>query len=109
MEENGRDNSGRFSPGHKGFKKPKTEIQRLTKTKLSDFLQEKLEDLPAIYEELKPRDKARLLLYVIEFFLPKQREHVIEIENGLLSRVDLTHLSATALEEILLLDQKTSE
>jgi hypothetical protein len=104
MEENGRDQSGKFTPGHPGFKKPKTEFQRLTKTKLGEFLAEKLEDLPAIYKELNAKEKAKLILACAEYFLPKQREHVIDINES--SFLDYTKLSESALNEILTLTEK---
>lgn len=102
MEQNGRDNSGRFIGGHPGFKKPKTEFQRLSRTKLGEFLQDKINDLGTIYDELSPKEKARLLLAVVEYFLPKPRELTVEIDN-VVPQVDLTKLSQSALQELLTL------
>lgn len=99
METNGRNHLGRFAPGHGGFKKPKTEFQRLTKFKLGEFLKDKLEDLPDIYDKLSAKEKARLILSVAEYFLPKQREHVIEVSEG--PEIDYTKLSEPALKELL--------
>jgi hypothetical protein len=106
METNGRNNLGRFAQGHPGFKKPKTELQRLTKTKLGEFLTSKLEDLDSIYSELSAKEKVRLIMALSEFFLPKMREHLVEIEdNFTLDKVDLTKLSPELLNELLTLAQ----
>jgi hypothetical protein len=101
MDDFGRDHSGKFIPGHRGFKKPKTEFQRLTKTKLGDFLQSKLGDLDSIYEELPAKEKARLILACVEYFLPKMREHQVEIEESPQAVIDYSKLPEDVLRQIL--------
>jgi len=98
--ENGRNTNGTFKPGHDGFK-PRgsvNEFQKVTREKLGEFLKEKLDDLPAIYDELKAQDKARLLLMTVEFFLPKQRELMITDEE---EGIDLTLLPGPLLKQVL--------
>jgi hypothetical protein len=101
METNGRDLDGKFIPGHGGFKKKGVpEFQRLTRQKLGEFLQSKLDDLPEIYSKLGPRDKARLLLTMAEFFLPKSRELLIETAEAR-AFIDYTKLRPEVLTQIL--------
>jgi hypothetical protein len=101
METNGRDLDGKFIPGHGGFKKKGVpEFQRLTRQKLGEFLQSKLDDLPEIYAKLSARDKAKLLITLSEFFLPKQREIILDAE-GVGATIDYTKLSQATLSEIL--------
>ncbi len=78
-----RNEGGTFKPGHPGFK-PKgsvNEIQKITREKLGEFLIQKLDDLPAIYTKLSDKEKAKLLIGVCEFFLPKQKEISVEFED----------------------------
>jgi hypothetical protein len=104
MELNGRNNNGRFASGHSGFK-PRgsvNEFQRVTREKLGEFLKLKLADLPVIYEGLSAREKAKLILAISEFFLPKQKEILIEAELQQQVEIDYTKLSPGTLKEILL-------
>lgn len=101
MEDNGRDIAGQFKPGHPGFKKPKTEFQRMAKNKIGDFLKDKLEDLPAIYDKLSPKEKAKLILHCVDYFVPRQREMKVEIEDVPQASIDYTKLSENALNELL--------
>lgn len=79
MASNGRNSNGQFAPGHQGFKhKNAPEFQRATREKLWYFFQEKIESLPQIFDELSPNNKVRALLTIAEFFLPKQREVLVE-------------------------------
>lgn len=99
-----RNSNGTFKPGHSGFK-PKgsvNEFQATTRGTLGEFLKTKLSELPTIYESLGNRDKAKLLLAVCEFFLPKQREMLIDASVETTGAViDYTKLSEATLKEIL--------
>jgi len=78
-----RNEDGTFKAGHPGFK-PKgsvNEFQKVTREKLGEFLIQKLDDLPAIYSNLNDREKAKLLIGICEFFLPKQKEFAVELED----------------------------
>lgn len=101
MEKNGRDLSGKFAPGHAGFKrKGRPEMQRATREKLWRFFEEKADQLPQVYDKLTDNQKAKLLLSVAEFFLPKTREILFDTEN-LGAAIDYTKLSEKTLKEIL--------
>lgn len=99
-----RSSNGTFKNGHPGFK-PRgstNEFQKVTREKLGEFLKSKLHELPTIYESLGDRDKAKLLLSVSEFFLPKQREITVnDEESSKAVHVDYTKLSPAALKEVL--------
>lgn len=81
----GRNEDGTFKHGHSGFK-PKgsvNEIQKVTREKLGQFLTSKLDELPSIYEKLSDKEKAKLLMWVCEVFLPKQKELALELGEDL--------------------------
>lgn len=84
-----RNQDGTFKSGHTGFK-PKgsvNEFQKTTREKLGEFLKLKIDDLESIYKELPAREKAKFLLAMIEFFVPKQKELYVE---GLIDSYNLT-------------------
>lgn len=99
----GRNTLGRFAAGHRGFK-PRgstSEFQKVTREKLGEFLTERLQDLPSIYDGLEAKEKARFIVQLSEFFLPKQREHYVEIDERQPAVIDYTKLSESALKELL--------
>lgn len=100
MDEN-RNEDGTFKAGHKGFKPSgsHSEIQKMTRQRLAEFVTTHIEQLPEIFKELNARDKAKLLIQTIEFFLPKQRELMLDNVNN--SNIDLMRLSESAIREIL--------
>jgi hypothetical protein len=103
MELNGRNNNGQFKSGHNGFK-PRgsvNEFQKVTREKLGEFLKLKLPELPTIYDSLSAREKAKLILAIAEFFLPKQKEILIDAELQQQVEIDYTKLSQSTLKEIL--------
>ena len=109
MEDNGqdkefRDESGRFKQGHAGLKKPGStnKIAGEIKTKLAEFLQKRFDELPDLFNNLKPGEKARLLSDLLQYVLPKNKEvHIQEETGGGWTRTDLTKLSEGTLKELL--------
>lgn len=103
--ENGRDQAGKFAPGHPGYKKPGStnKIAGEIKSKLADFLKERFEDLPGLFDKLKPGEKARLLSDLLQYVLPKTRELHIDDDTEGVGRAytDLTMLSERTLKELL--------
>lgn len=102
-----RNSNGTFKPGHPGLK-PKgsvSEFQKVTREKLGEFLISKLDDLSSIYEELSSRDKAKLLLSVAEFHLPKQKEIFLE-ESVSNEGHDLSRWSEEDLRALIKLHEK---
>lgn len=96
----GRNNNGTFREGHAGYK-PRgavSEFQKVARNKLGEFLKSRLDDLDAIYEELPAKDKARFLLAVVEFYLPKMKEVIIDAPPE--SEVDLSKLSDKTLHQL---------
>lgn len=61
--ENIRDSLGQFTKDHPGLKKlgSTNKIAGEIKMKLADFLQKRFEDLPELFDKLRPIEKARLL------------------------------------------------
>lgn len=108
MEGNGRNLNGQFAKGHSGFKqRGAPEYQRATRERLWNFFIGKLDSLPEIFEDLSSYNKARTLLSVAEFFLPKQREFFIETETPQ-EGVDFSNWSETDLRALISLTEKYS-
>jgi hypothetical protein len=108
-ESNGRDSAGKFAPGHNGFKKKGLpEYQRQTRDLLWDFFQQKAKTLPELYDELNPATKAKLIMTVAEFFLPKQREILIDatLDGTLNDGIDMSNWSEEDLRTLIQLQQK---
>lgn len=103
MDCNGRASNGKFVKGHGGYKKAGLpEMQRATREKLWSFFEEKIQKLPAIFEKLKERDQAKILLSLAEFFLPRQKEVYVEgniEQHG--PQIDYSKLSEATLREII--------
>jgi hypothetical protein len=100
-----RNENGQLLPGHPGLKAKGSvnQFQKITREKLGDFLKERLDELPEVYERLSPKEKVRLILRVAEFFLPRQREMIVEMESQL--NIDFSKLSPSALNEFLKLTE----
>lgn len=81
-------------------------MQRTTREALYRFFCEKVDDLPEIFDRLKDRDKARLLVDIAGFFVPR-RQHVEVEETETQVRIDYTRLSPSALVEVLALTTTT--
>lgn len=101
-----RNPNGTFKNGHAGFK-PKgssNEFQKATREKLGAFLISKLDELPEVYEKLPDRDKAKMILSISEFFLPKQKEISMEVSPS--EGADLSQWSDHDLRALLALHEK---
>jgi len=99
-----RDSFGRFTKDHPGLKKPGStnRIAGEIKMKLAEFLQRRFEDLPELFDNLKPSEKARLLTDLLQYVLPKTKElHIEEDFNSRLDMIDFSKLSENTLKEIL--------
>jgi hypothetical protein len=55
------------------------------KTQLSDFLNEKIQELPEIWKKLNARDKAQFLKDLLPFFIAKMQAISLEVEFEKLS------------------------
>jgi hypothetical protein len=68
-----RDEQGRLLKGHSGLK-PKGATGLITaeiRERLTDFIAGKLDSLPDLYESLKPADRMRLMVAMMQMVLPK--------------------------------------
>ena len=95
---------GTFAVGHPGLK-PRgavSEMQKLTKQKLGEFLTLKLDDMDTIYKELSAKEKKTMILAIAEFFLPKQKELIID-QDAIPEKttINFLALSESTLKEIL--------
>lgn len=106
MEQNGREPSGKFAAGHKGFKKKGSYLAHNTKVQVAEFVTEIYKDLSGMYKDLTPKDKLKLFLGLLEYVIPKQRENLVQVEDNT-QPIDLTKLSEKALTEILSLQETT--
>ncbi|UYN88136.1 MAG: hypothetical protein KIT51_07795 [Cyclobacteriaceae bacterium] len=96
-----RESNGRFAPGHNGFK-PKgsgNKIQGVARQKLGLFLESHIEQLPEIFKKLSNKEKARLIMDVVQYFLPKQREITHDLADVL--TVDYSLLDGETLDKVL--------
>ncbi len=80
----GRDQSGKFTSGNPG-RPPLSanKLQQDIRQQLGEFLEGKLHDVESLYLKLPDRDKAKFLLEVVSYFMPKQRDIFIEKSNPL--------------------------
>lgn len=68
-----RDEQGRLLKGHSGLK-PKGATGLVTseiRERLTDFIAGKLDSLPDLYESLKPADRMRFIVSIMQMVLPK--------------------------------------
>jgi hypothetical protein len=68
-----RDEQGRLLKGHSGLK-PKGATGLVTseiREHLADFIAGKLDSLPDLYESLKPADRMRFIVSIMQMVLPK--------------------------------------
>ena len=85
MEKNPRDNKGRFSKGHRGFKpKGATNLAtREVKEKFSQLLDSyPVEQMIADLQELKPRERLTMITGLLEYFMPKLNKTDWGISNA---------------------------
>ena len=70
-------------------------VARPLKEQLSDFLNEKIQELPEIWKKLNARDKAALLKDLIPFYLPKLQAVAVsgEIDFKTLAESDLDSIA----------------
>lgn len=71
-DENGRDESGRFTDGNKG--KPKGATNKTTRDVrefITNFLNDKAFEIPHIWDSLDDKEKATLYLHLCRLVLPK--------------------------------------
>lgn len=74
-----------FEPGVSGNPEGRpsgvpNKIARPIKEQLSNFLNDKIQELPAIWLKLSPRDKAQFLKDLLPFFLQKLQAISVELE-----------------------------
>lgn len=103
-----RDERGRLLPGHGGMK-PKGAKSELRK-KVNEFVTEKWDELPDLFNSLKPKDKLLFFSELLPYCLPKLKQIDLEITNAFaVNQVDLTRLSPEALNEVLSLQPDEDE
>jgi hypothetical protein len=73
--ENGRDEKGRFIDGNKGKPKGSTnKTSRDIREFITNFLNDKANEIPHIWNALEDKDKATLYLHLCRLILPKITE-----------------------------------
>lgn len=99
-----RNTNGTFKSGHGGYK-PKgavSEIQKVTRQKMGEFLTSKLDDLDSIYEELPAKDKKTMLLAIAEFYLPKMKEVIMDNDVAQKTLTDYSRLKQETIDDLIL-------
>ena len=101
---NERNERGQLLPGHGGLKKPgsTSRLSREIKASLAQFLHGKLgkTELDGLYEKLSDKEKSKLIIGLLPFLLPKQKEIELsgEVGTGPRFKTDLTKLSPEELK-----------
>ncbi|NLO04103.1 MAG: hypothetical protein GX126_17610 [Bacteroidales bacterium] len=91
---------GQFKPGQSGNpagRPPKAinKISRPVKESVADFLTEKFEELPEIWQKLKPREQARLLIDLLPYVASKMQAVSLD------ANINFDALSETELDIII--------
>lgn len=67
-------------------------IIRPVKEQLSDFLNDKLRELPEIWSKLSPRDRANLIKDLLPYFLPRMQTVEVGLEFAQMSEDQLDYI-----------------
>ncbi len=92
--------STKFKPGQSGNPRgrPKAatnKVGRPLKSTISAFLTEQFQELPGLYKSLKPAEKARMLIDLLPYALPKLQSIAVDGELNLsgLSEADIDRIA----------------
>jgi len=87
----------RFKPGESGNPKGRrpgatNKIARPVKEQLSDFLNDKIQELPEIWKKLTPRDKANFIKDLIPYYVARLQSIQVGIEFEQMSTDQLDYI-----------------
>jgi len=87
----------RFKPGVSGNPKGRkpgatNKIARPVKEQLSDFLNDKIQELPEIWKKLTPRDKANFIKDLIPYYVARLQSIQVGIEFEQMSTDQLDYI-----------------
>ena len=87
----------RFKPGQSGNPKGRkpgatNKIARPVKEQLSDFLNDKIQELPEIWKKLTPRDKANFIKDLIPYYVARLQSIQVGIEFEQMSTDQLDYI-----------------
>lgn len=108
---NGRDANGRFVPGNSG-RPPMSQgkVSKIIRECFAEFLRSKVEgtdELERIYQELTPKEKARFLIEIKQFNVPKFQSVTITDEKETQElRIDPSKLTTDEIRTVLALNEK---
>lgn len=74
-------------------------IARPIKTQLSDFVNEKMKELPEIWSKLSPRDKAQFLKDLYPYFVARMQSIQVGVEFDQLNDSQLDYIIETLLNK----------
>ncbi|MBL7851211.1 MAG: hypothetical protein JNN04_09940 [Cyclobacteriaceae bacterium] len=102
---NGRDERGRFIVGNAG-RPPMSQgkISKIIRECFAEFLRAKVQDtneLEKIYQDLTAKEKARFLIEIKSFNVPKLQSVGIREEGEQKAVINFSKLSEAALKEVL--------
>jgi hypothetical protein len=88
-----------FKPGQSGNIKgrpPKAinKVARPLKMRISEFLDQRFNELPGIWSKLPPKEKARLFVDLLPFIMPKMTNVDLDMNFSQLSEQDLDMIIA---------------
>jgi hypothetical protein len=102
MTDNNRLHNGQFAKGNPG--KPKGATKNKLRDKIRTFLNDNFENLPAWFEELKPRDKMKVYIDLLPYCVSRlQSVSLTDVEGNELNQavIDYAKLDEETLKKIL--------
>jgi len=105
MNDNERDNGGKFGPGNPG--RPKGAVNKTTETlraKINAFLHDNWQQVQTDFAALAPKDKVNFYIKLVEYVLPKLQTTEIKaaLENQIenMSEEDLQKFADLVMERM---------
>lgn len=89
---NGRDSKGRFAEGNSGRPKgAKNKVPAEVRQSIVDFLSEKIEELPELWNDLTPAERVQLIVSCARLTLPRPPIEIgnTKTENLIFTPIDL--------------------
>lgn len=76
-------------------------MQRTCREHLWAWIEPQLGELDRLVDELSPKERARFIIRLLPFFLPRQVHAEVELPGQPLATIDYSKLSEPALKELL--------
>ena len=86
-----------YKPGQSGNPKgrpPKAlnKVARPLKMRISEFLDQRFNELPGIWDQLKPKERAQLFIDLLPYIMPKMTNIDLDMNFAQLSETDIDRI-----------------